>query len=410
MSELAIKGGKPVRTASWPGWPVHDEREEKAVLDVLRTGKWGYNDGEKVKEFEKKFADYQDARFGVATVNGTMALHTAMVCAGVGPGDEVIVPPYTFIATANSVVLSRAKPVFCDIELETANIDPDEIEKHITERTRAIMPVHFFGLVCDMDRINDIAERHNLLIIEDACHTWGAKWKGKGTGALGDAGALSFQSSKNITAGEGGIILTDNEELARLCHSYVNCGREKGEQWYYHARIGPNLRMTEIQAALLLVQLERLGEHNARRAANAEYLDEKLGAIPGIRVAPHDERAEGRVYHGYLVRYDQEAFGGLPRKSFLEAASQEGAPFGGGYLHPVHKAPAYRDCAGPDGKKLRPCGGEEWDFSDVSCPNSELLCERALWLSQTTLLADQDDMADIVRVVEKIRENQAELM
>ncbi|MCK4374840.1 MAG: aminotransferase class I/II-fold pyridoxal phosphate-dependent enzyme, partial [Candidatus Brocadiae bacterium] len=198
MAELAINGGEPVRTKPWPAWPLFDEAEENALIEVLRSGRWYY--AEKVKEFEKEFAAFQDAGFAVAVCNGTAALEAALVCRGVGAGDEVIIPAYTFRATADAVLRANAIPVFCDVELDTFNLDAEAAAALITDRTKAVVPVHWAGLPCDMDRIGELAAEHGLAVIEDACHSWGSRWKGKGTGALGDAGGFSFQLSKNITA------------------------------------------------------------------------------------------------------------------------------------------------------------------------------------------------------------------
>jgi len=217
MARLAINGGKPVTKKDFPFWPIFGEEERKILLGVFESGKWWY--GEKVKEFEEKFATFQDAKYGVTCTNGTVALEASLIACGVGAGDEVIVPPYTFVATATAVLKVNAIPVFADIDIETANIDLRDVKRKITPKTKAIIPVHFAGLPCDMDLLGDIAGRHNLRIIEDACHSWGSKWKEKGTGALGDCGAFSFQMSKNITSGEGGIVLTDNEELADAIRS-----------------------------------------------------------------------------------------------------------------------------------------------------------------------------------------------
>jgi len=243
MEKLAIKGGRPIREKGFPAWPIFDAREEKAILEVLRSGKWWY--GEKVAEFEREFAAFQDARYAVSCTNGTAGLEISLLSLGIGAGDEVIVPPYTFVATASAVLKVNAIPIFADIQLETGNIDPEDVEKKITDKTRAIIPVHFGGLPCDMDALGDIAQKHHLKIIEDACHSWGSKWKGKGTGAIGDCGVFSFQMSKNITAGEGGIILTDNEGIADTAKSYTNCGRGKDKPWYEHYLLGGNYRMTE---------------------------------------------------------------------------------------------------------------------------------------------------------------------
>ena len=308
MSELAIKGGAPVRTAGWPAWPVVDESDEAAVLGVLRSGKWWY--GEKVKEFEEKFAAFQDAAYGVTCTSGTSALKLGLLAVGVGAGDEVIVPPYTFVATAAAPLLVNAVPVFADVELETTNLDPQAVEAAITPRTKAIMPVHFAGLPADMEALGAIAKRHNLAIVEDACHAWGTKWNGKGAGALGDCGGFSFQMSKNLTAGEGGILLSDSEEIAERARSYSSFGRMAGKGFYEHYLLGDNYRMTELQAALLLSQMTRLEAQTAVRHERATLLNRELEAVPGLALTRDDGRARPRSWHLYMVRFETERWGG----------------------------------------------------------------------------------------------------
>jgi len=397
MSKLAFKGGMPVREKAWPSWPVQDEKERNNILQVLESGNWWY--GEKVRKFEEKFANFQDAKFGITCTNGTAALETCLVALGIGDGDEVIVPPYTFIATASTVLKVRAIPVFADIDLDTANIDVKDIEKKISSKTKAIVPVHFGGLPCDMDYLNEMADKHGFHIIEDACHSWGSKWKGKGTGALGDCGAFSFQMSKNITSGEGGIVLTDDEELADIARSYTNVGRGKDKPWYEHYRLGDNLRMTEFQATILLAQLTRLEEQTIRREENASFLDEKLKDIPGIALMKRDKRITRRSYHIYIFRFIEDEWG-ITRSKFLEALNAEGIPASGGYSHPIYKNPFFQS------EEIK-----EWaDYTDVCCPNTERFCSEAVWISHTVLLAGKDDMKDIEKAVKKVWEKRNELV
>ncbi|HDH99540.1 MAG TPA: DegT/DnrJ/EryC1/StrS family aminotransferase, partial [Firmicutes bacterium] len=322
MAELAIEGGKPVRTKPFPEWPMYDECEERALLEVLRSRKWWY--GERVREFEEKFASYQDARFGITTTSGTTALQIALTAAGVGAGDEVIVPPYTFVATATAVLAVNAIPVFADVDRDTLNLDPEAVREAITEKTKAIIPVHFAGYPADMDELKGIAQEHGLVIIEDACHAWGTDYKGRKVGAIGSMGAFSFQASKNITSSEGGIILTDDEELADLCRSYSNCGRGKDRPWYEHYILGGNYRMTEFQAAILLCQLGRLDDQVTRRMESAKVLDEGLREVEGIELLQQEPKGKRRSYHLYCFRYVQEDFGGVPREKFIEALVAEG--------------------------------------------------------------------------------------
>jgi len=409
MSELALKGGKPVRTKPFPEWPMYDECEERALLDVLRSRKWWY--GERVKEFEGKFASYQDARFGITTTSGTTALQIALIAAGVGAGDEVIVPPYTFVATATAVLAVNAIPVFADIDRDTLNLDPEAVREAITEKTKAIIPVHFAGYPADMDELKGIAQEHGLVIIEDACHAWGTDYKGRKVGAIGSMGAFSFQASKNITSSEGGIILTDDEELADLCRSYSNCGRGKDRPWYEHYILGGNYRMTEFQAAILLCQLGRLDDQVTRRMGSAKVLDEGLREVEGIELLQQEPKGKRRSYHLYCFRYVQEDFGGVPREKFIEALVAEGIPASPGYPFPLYRNPLFeRRGEGPRYCPLScPYYGKEMDYTKVHCPNTEQVCREVVWLPQTVLLGSKEDMEDIIRAVRKVREHVGEL-
>jgi dTDP-4-amino-4,6-dideoxygalactose transaminase len=323
---LAIDGGTPVRSRPWPRWPIFDETEEQAILEVVRSGKWWSVEGTKVREFEEAFARFQDAQFAVCVTNGTAALEVALRAAHIGCGDEVIVPPYTFIATATAVLAVGATPVFVDVEEESLNIDPTKIEEAITPRTRAIIPVHIAGCPADMDGVLEIARKHNLLVIEDAAQAHAAEWKGTKVGAIGDMGCFSFQASKNLNAGEGGAVLTNNPHWADQVWSVHNVGRVRGGRWYEHHVLGSNFRMTEFQAAILLAQLKRLPEQTERRTQNAHRLTEMLSQIPGIRPPRPDPRVTRHAYHLYIFRYDKNHFGGRPREDFLKALNAEGIP------------------------------------------------------------------------------------
>lgn len=393
--KLAIQGGTSVRHGKkWPSWPYFDDTERKAVNEVLDSGKWWY--GEKVKEFEQAFATFQDAKFGVTCNSGTAAAELCVQALDVEPGDEVIVPPYTFIATASSVARMGGVPIFVDIN-ESWCMDPDKIEAAITPRTKAIMPVHLGGRIADMDRINEVACKHGLKVIEDACHSWGGKWKGKGTGAIGHGGIFSFQNSKNITAAEGGIIVTDNEEFADAVRSYSNTGRGTDGVWYGHIRVGTNARLTEFQAAILLCQLARLDEQTETRIRNAEYLDRELGQIEGVIPQPGDERITRWARHLYAIRIDPDTFG-CSRDKFTEAARGEGIPFGAGYAKPLYEQPALK------------VGRLASYYKNVHCPMCEDISYRTgMWFPQTLLLGSQEDMRDIVDAVRKIKAHAHEL-
>jgi dTDP-4-amino-4,6-dideoxygalactose transaminase len=410
MPTLALNGGPPTRTDPWPTWPISDEREEQAVLEVLRSGKWWY--GEKVQAFEAAFAAFQDAAYGVSCTSGTAALKLGLLAAGVGAGDEVIVPPYTFVATAAAPLLVNAVPVFADVELDTANLDPAAVEAAITPRTKAIMPVHFAGLPADMDALTALARRHNLALIEDACHAWGTKWNGKGAGALGDCGAFSFQMSKNMTAGEGGLLLTDREDLADRARSYSNFGRMAGQAFYEHYLLGDNMRLTEMQAALLLVQLSRLEAQTALRHERASLLTEELASVPGLALTRDDNRARPRSWHLYMFRFQPEQWGGLTRDRFLEAMRAEGIPVSAGYPLPLYKNPMFlHSAAGPEGCPVScPYYGGQVDYTTACAPVTERLCAEMVWLMQTALLADEQAMRDIARAAQKIWDHREKLL
>jgi dTDP-4-amino-4,6-dideoxygalactose transaminase len=402
MAHLALNGGEPVCKAAWPRWPIWGDEERVGLSSVLESGEWWY--GKRVAEFEARYAEFQGARYGVTCTNGTAALEAALLALGVGAGDEVIVPPYSFIATVSAVLRANAVPIFADIEPDTLCIDPADVERKVTTRTRAIIPVHVAGHIADMDRLGAIARAHGLAILEDACHAWGSQWKGKGAGALGDCGAFSFQASKNITSGEGGIILTDDAELADLCRSHTNCGRGKGGPRYKHVLVGGNLRMTEFQAAILLAQLTRLEGQTLRRQANARILTAGLQGFAGISTLRDDPRHTRRSYHFYAFRVDEGRLG-LPRDLFLKALVAEGVPAWAGWPVPLYENPLFQGRKeGAEGCPLS-CpyyAGDLPDYAAVSCPVCEQVCADVCWIDHRALLAEREDMERIVAAVEKV--------
>jgi dTDP-4-amino-4,6-dideoxygalactose transaminase len=409
MPELpAILGGEPVRNSPWPAWPVYGPAEERALLRALHSGKWGKLDGSEVSTFEKRFADYCGCRHGIAVVNGTVSLRIALLAGRIQAGDEVIVPPYTFLATATAVIEANATPVFVDVDRQTFNLDPSKIEPAITPRTRAIIPVHLGGLPCDMDAINAIAQKHNLLVIEDAAHAHGSIYKGRKAGSIGDMGSFSFQSSKNLNSGEGGILVTNNDELANRCRSIHNCGRISGGAWYEHHVISGNYRLGEFNGAILNCQLDRLDEQTDRRDRNGRYLDEKLSSVPGISPQKRTRDCGRNAYHLYPFHYDAKVFG-LPRARFMEAMQKEGIPASPGYVVPLYKQPLFAERRfGPytAANEARP----DINYGKLNLPNCEAICgSEGGWLYQSVLLGSQDDMDDIVRAFEKVYENRAAL-
>jgi dTDP-4-amino-4,6-dideoxygalactose transaminase len=403
-SKPAILGGTPVRSTPFPAWPVHGAAEEQALLRVLHSGKWGKLEGPEVATFEKRFAEYHGAKHGIAVVNGTVSLRIALLAAGIQAGDEVIIPPYTFLATASAVVEANATPVFVDIDRETFNLDPGLIEQAITPSTRAIICVHVGGMSCDMDAIMAIAKKHNLIVIEDAAHAHGSEYSGRKVGGIGRMGSFSFQSSKNMTSGEGGIIVSNDEQLAARCRSIHNCGRVPGGKWYEHHVISGNYRLGEFAGAILNCQLDRLREQVELRDANGRYLDKKLSQIPGITPQRRDAFATRSSQHLYLFRFDEAVFG-FDRARFLEALAKEGIPAAPGYVVPLYRQPLFANKAfGPyDAASSR-------DYANARLPVCEQISKSdGAWFYQAVLLGNQRDMDDVVDAMVKIYEHREHL-
>ncbi len=400
-SKLAIDSGAPLRTKPWPDWPVWDESEERALLEVLHSGQWWSVGGRKVPEFEEAFASFHDAKHAICVTNGTAAIEVALRALGIGCGDEAIVPPYTFIATASSVLAVSATPVFVDIEPHSLNIDPTKIEAAITPRTKAIIPVHIAGGPADMDGILEVARKHNLFVIEDAAQAHAAEWNGRKVGALGDCGTFSFQASKNLNAGEGGILIANDDEIADKIWSVHNVGRTKSGKWYEHHVLGGNFRMTEWQAAILLSQLKRLPEQTRRRTENADYLTSRLQQSPGIVTLRKDPRITCHANHIFAFRYDSAQFGGHSRDRFVEALNAEGVPCSAGYV-PLYREQVFQRKMAATGSWCR--SGRQIDCAASVCPVCEQICEDTVWLGQNVLLAGQADMDEIADAIEKIRQ------
>ena len=387
-STLAIHGGEPARNRPWPGWPQWDETEQSGLMAVLERGEWGGYDAA-VADFENAFAARHAARFCVTAANGTTTLETALRALGIGRGDEVIVPPYTFIATAAAVRIVGATPVFVDVDLDTWNLSVSAVEAAVNPRTKAVIPVHFGGLSVDFDSLLPLARRHNLIVIEDAAHAHGSSWRGQPVGALGTVGSFSFQTSKNLTAGEGGALLTNDEDLADLIWSIVNCGRRRSGDGYEHPNLGTNLRLSGWHAAVLSAGLSRLDDQLQRRMSSARRLRSFLEEIEGLTPQSWDPRADAHAHHLFLIRYDAEQFGGLPRRDFIAALRAENIPASPVYPYPLYRQPPLAE-----------------PFSRVTpCPNSELLCEQTVSLSQNLLLAEPGEMDDIAGAILKVREN-----
>jgi perosamine synthetase len=405
----AILGGRPVRDRPFPDWPVIGQNDEKAWMDVLRKGRWCRLGGDYANQFEAAWASMLGAKHCLAVANGTSALIASLAALGVGAGDEVIVPPYTFVATVNAVLMHHALPIFVDTDPETFQIDARKIEAAITERTRCIIPVHLGGAVADLDAIAAIAAKHKIPVLEDACQAHLAEWRGRKVSTLGEIGCFSFQGSKNLNAGEGGAIVTSSDGLFEQCKSFQNNGRGASNAGFSYVRNGANLRITEFQAALLLQQMTRLEEQSRRREQNAAYLTELLKEVKGITPAKVYEGCTRNAYHLYMFRYDREQFEGLPRARFLEALHGEGIPASGGY-QPLDKEPFVKHTLLSRG--FQAIYGQERIseyLEKTHCPANDRLCEVAVWLTQTMLLGPRSDMDQIAEAVRKVQKNAGRL-
>jgi dTDP-4-amino-4,6-dideoxygalactose transaminase len=402
MAHLAIRGGAPVRTTDYPAWPIWDQREIDAVTDVVRSGRWGgYPEpGPRAAAFAAAFAAYQGAKHGICMANGTITMIVALRAAGIQLGDEVIVPAYTFAATAYAPLEAGAVPVIVDIDPNNFCMDPRAVEAAITPRTRAIMPVHVGSLMADMDAIMDIARRHNLVVIEDCAHVHGARWRDRGAGTLGHFGSFSMQSSKLLTSGEGGIVLTDDDAYAEACHSLIDCGRPKDPE-HKRYRLGANLRLSELQAAILEVGLARLPEQNAAREEQAAYLEEALSEIPGVRVLRRDERITRRSGVGYIFAIEPDEFGGLTNRQVAPALEAEGIPVSAGY-EVMNNYNLFRPT--PENHPIAKLFPERFDFDQQHFPVALRASEReAIWIDQCVLLEGRQSVDQAIEAIGKVR-------
>ena len=406
----ALLDGKPVRAQGFPSWPRVTPSDEKAVMEVVRSGRWYRS--RSVDRFEEEYAKLNGAKYCVATSSGTSALYTSLGAFGVGPGDEVIVPPYTFLATVTVALLHYAMPVFVDSDRETFQMDPGKLEAAITDRTAAIIPVHIGGYAADMDSILAIAKKRNVPVIEDACQAHLGQWRGRSLGSWGATGCFSFQVSKNLPSGEGGAILTNDEPTANKCFAFHNCCRKRSGAspgFTYEGGRNANLRMTEFQGALLLSQMNGLEERANTRHENALYLTSMLREIPGILPARMYEGCTRSAYHLYMFRYQPEKFANLPRANFLRALNAEGIPCSAGYS-PLNKAGFIQDALNsrPYVRVYGKAAIEQWADRN-RCPENDKLCEEGCWMTQNILLGTRTDMDQIAEAVRKVRKHAADL-
>ena len=406
-------GGTPVRKEPFPSWPIIDEGDERALLEVMRSRKWTRSyGGQTAGRFEEAYARLTGAGHCIAVANGTSALFASLGGLGVGPGDEVILPPYTFVATLNVILLQYALPIFVDIDPATFQIDASKIEVAITDRTTAVVPVHIGGSVADLDAILTVTKPRKLPVVEDACQAHLAEWRGRKVGTWGDTGCFSFQASKNWNCGEGGAVLCNDPELAEKVYAFHNNCRARaagGYNFTYLGSRGANLRLTDFQAALLLSQMRRVEEQSKRRSENALYLTSMLKEIPGILPAKMYEGCTRNAYHLYMLRYQASQFADLPRAKFLAALSAEGIPCMSGYS-PLNREPlvkatletrAYRKIYPPEVLK-------DW-AERTQCPLNDQLCQEGVWFAQTMLLGSRNDMEQIAAAIRKIHAHAAEL-
>jgi dTDP-4-amino-4,6-dideoxygalactose transaminase len=406
----ALLGGTPVHKGGWLPWPQWRETWEPKMLDVYRSCKWFRGSGTHVTDFESAYAQLLGARKCLATASGTTALIVGLHVMGVDAGDEVITSPYTFIATYNSILTNKALPVFADTDPATLTMDPASIESRITDRTRAIVPVHIFGMPCDMDPIMAIARKHKLAVIEDACQAWLAEYKGHKCGTIGDVGCFSFQESKHIPSGEGGAITSMSEELIDRCNAYHNCGRAigtfKGKGSFTR---GNNYRMMQAQAMLLMQQFEKLQKETAIRRETADYLTANLSKIPGITPVrlPENSRA---VWHLYAFRYDAAQFNGLSRDKFMEALIAEGVPCSSVYSEQYYDGLLDEAIASRGFKRL-------WSEQRLRAYRDSLgdlkgnkqVCATTVAMTQNMLLASRSDIDHIIAAIQKLQTSSAAL-
>ena len=425
MAKLAISGGEKLRQAPFGGWPLVDDATVDAVTDVLRSARWNRRrGGTRTAEFEQEFARFHDCTYGLCVSSGTAALEVAVRAAGIEIGDEVIVPPYSFMATASAPLQVGAVPVFVDIDPETYNLNPALIEDHITEKTRAIFVVHFGGLPADMDAINAIARKHNLFVLEDCAHAHGGMHASGKLGSLGDAAGWSFQASKNLTSGEGGCVTTNDEDIykrAVYAHDFWRSHVELEDDIYndpvdtQFPVLSWNYRMSEIMGSILHSQLGHLDGWAARRHENFTYLNARLAEIEGLGIVRVDPFVKRNALHLFLFKYlNADAFAGVPREVVAKAVAAEGIPCSMGYVRPLHKHPLFQDALHGALRSGFPLTshyyGREMDYRRVECPEAERLCrEESLWIGHPPFLGTKEDMDDIADAFVKVQENAAEL-
>lgn len=396
----AIIGGTPVRADnSWPSWPQHDEAERELIEATLQSGKWSSARGQQASRLASEFATFHDARYGVPLANGSCSLEAALAACDVGEGDEVIVPALTFFSTAAAVLAMNGTPILVDVEADSLCVDVAAVEAAITDRTRAVIPVHLAGAACDLDALVELCRRHDLALIEDCAHAHGTRWRGKGVGSFGSFGSFSFQEGKLITAGEGGVLITNDEALRARAWSYANCGRAEEGDWLNHVSYGTNLRMTEWQGAVLTAQLRRLPEQNRVREERARLLDQGLERIPGVRPQRSDPRVDSRGRYAYVFHYDAAEFGSLQVDGLIRALRREGILAGPSYPS-LNTLEIFK--RGNFAPRMR-SGAPRIDYGSLHLPRAEKAAIGTVWLDHRMLLAGPDEILDIAQAVARIQ-------
>ena len=408
MSQLALLGGKKTKTKPFPLWPQFDDAERNALTEVLESRVWWRTPGTKTLEFEKAFAHFHGVRNGIAVTNGTAALEVTVAALGINAGDEVIVPDFTFVTTASAVLFANALPVLVDVLPDTYCLDPQATAPAITPRTKAIIAVHMGGHPADLDALKDLAGHKGIALVEDASHAHASEWRGKRIGAFGTAGTFSFQSSKLMTAGEGGMIISNDDAFERNARSVHDCGRMPGEWFYSHFIYGSNYRLSEWQGAVLSAQLGRLDEQTRRRHQNARLLDRELSKIPGITPQKLDSRCTRNGQYAYIFHVNSKEFAGISTDRFIEAINAEGIPNQASYP-PLHELHMFRN----NEYRKRLSGSqakEEHAFLKHQFPNTQRAAWETVWIPQPALLGDEQDMHEIVAAIAKIQKSAKELL
>ena len=412
MGKLAITGGKPLRKKPLPQWPIATRTEAAALKDVLQSTRWGGQPfpGKHAAAFAAKFARVHTAKYGQCVNTGTVAIQAALKAIGIKPGDEVIVPAYTWEGTIGPVLLVNAIPVFVDVDPDTYCLDARLIERAITAKTKAILPVHLGMRFADMDEILRIAAKHSLKVVEDCAHAHGGMWRGKGAGSMGDVGTFSFQTSKLVTSGEGGAVITNNLEYMELVQSYINAGRASLTDKYKKRIIGFNYRLGEFQAAVLGAQLKRLLKEGVIRHKNMKRLEASLKNTDGIDLLKADPRITRLAPYGYVLKYFAEEAKDIPRAAFVAALQLEGVHCDGLFYEPVYKSSLFP--VDPTDFPALSWGREKpLDLRSMySCPEAEKAAyHEAVWFPHQHFLGTTKDVNDIADAIHKVLENIEEL-